>query len=480
MKKRIFALLLAGLLTTSLVSCISTKPRPDDPGLDESGSEDTISRSDTTDEIITVTWKDVNKTVYVTASTLTLTKVEDNTKTIKKTQMSELLCLKISSDAKRCIVEVDGVQYYASASALTDADLLGKNFTACTPKTMYADGSVNIRKYASSDGTYSPVIKTLASNDAVTVVATGGNWSKIKYDENNFYFIFSENLSETPVVDHDKVDYSSYFTACTPTLKMYVTASSSLTVRKNASVDSSALTWLAKDTEVTVIAQGTIDGTKWYKILVPDEIEEGQTQTYSEGYVTDKYLSESKGNVSMTLADMLVQYPAFVEKNPALTLYVSSDALNVRSTPAFPTEDDNIVATLQKKAQVKVVAVGNVEGTNWAMIETTDGKYCFVGYSKLTTDPEGKPIEVPLTFEELIAKYSFTDCADKTVSAKGTVNCYTAPENQATAVKTLKSGDRVTVLASGTVSYTEWYLFTVEGDSTYYFAGASLFENLAE
>jgi hypothetical protein len=247
----------------------------------------------------------------------------------------------------------------------------------------------------------------------------------------------------------------------------------------NASTESSALTWLSKDAEVTVVAQGTIEGIKWYKILVPDEIEEGQTQTYSVGYVTDKYLSETKGSVSMTLDDMLTQYPSFTKKETPVTLYVSADALNVRSTPSFPEANDNIVASLKKKATVKVVAVGNVEGTNWAMIETTDGQYCFVGYSKLTTDPEGTPMEVPLSFEELLTKYHFTECAEKTVYAKGTVKCNTSPTNQATAPKTLQSGDSVTVLATGTVSYAEWYLFQIEGDDNYYFAGASPFTDAA-
>ena len=475
MKKRILALLLAGLLTTSLVSCITTKPRPN-PGLNTGTEQDQTTEEPTTDPVVTVTWIDEDKTVYVTATSLTLTKVDDNATTIKVNQLTELHCIKVSSDAKRCIVEKDGVQYYAAAEKLTSADLLGKTFTACNPaKTMYASSSVNIRKYASDNGTVSPVIKTLATNDPVTVVAEGKNWSKIKYDENTYYFVYSEFLSDKQVVDYDKLPLDSYFTECNPTVKMYVTASSSLTVRVNASTESSALTWLSKDAEVTVVAQGTIEGIKWYKILVPDAIKEGETQTYSVGYVTDKYLSETKGSVSMTLDDMIAQYPSFTKKETPLSLYVSADALNVRSTPSFPEANDNIVATLQKKAAVKVVAVGSVEGTNWAMIETTDGQYCFVGYSKLTPDKDGTPMEVPLTFAELLAKYGFTECAEKTVYAKGAVKCNTSPTNQATAPKTLQSGDAVKVLATGTVSYAEWYLFQIEGDTNYYFAGASLF-----
>ena len=124
MKKRILALLLAGLLTTSLVSCITTKPRPDGPGLNTGTEDSQPTEEPTTDPVVTVTWIDEDKTVYVTATSLTLTKVDDNATTIKVNQLTELHCIKVSSDAKRCIVEKDGVQYYASAEKLTSADLL--------------------------------------------------------------------------------------------------------------------------------------------------------------------------------------------------------------------------------------------------------------------------------------------------------------------------------------------------------------------
>lgn len=477
MKKRILALLLAGLLTASMVSCITTKPRPDGPGLG-GGTEDQQTMDDTeTDPVVTVTWISTDKTVYVTPASTTLTKVDDSTATVKVNQLTELHCIKISSDAKRCIVERDGVQYYVSADKVTDEDLLGKSFTECAPKTMYAKKAVNVRKFASDNNAYSTVIKTLKINDSVTVVAEGTNWSKIKVDENTFYFVYAEFLSDTEVKDPDNEDFSAYFTDLNPTVKLYVTAPSSLTVRVNASTESSPLTYLVTNAEVTALAQGTIEGIKWYKILVPDDIKEGQTQTYSIGYATDKYLSETKGSVSMTLDEMIEQY-SFTKKETPQELYVSSDALFVRSTPAFPAANDNIVATLAKKDTVKVVAVGTVDDNNWAMIEL-DGKYCFVGYSKLTTDPNGTPMEVPLSFAELLSKYQFTECTEKTVYAKGTVKCNTSPTNQETAPKTLTAGNSVKVLATGTVSYVEWYLFQIEGDTNFYFAGASLFTDVA-
>jgi len=471
MKKRILALLLAGLLTTSLISCITTKPRPN-PGLNEGTETHQTMEDSETDSTVTVTWVEADKTVYVTSASITLTKTDGSNTSIKVNQLTELHCIKISSDAKRCIVEKDGVQYYASADNLTSEDLLGKTFTACNPsKTMYAKSAVNVRKYASDNGKYSSVIKTLAINDPVTVVAQGKNWSKIKYDEENYYFVYSEFLSDVIVEDPDNGNYSEYFTDCSPTLKMYVTATS-LNVRKKPNFNASIVANLAMNAEVTVLAQGTIDDTKWFMILVPDDIEEGQTQTYSIGYATAKYLSESKG----TLDDMLAQYPTFTKKTEPQTLYVSSDALFVRSTPSFPTANDNIVATLQKKQAVKVVATGAAENNNWAMIEL-DGKYCFVGYSMLTTDENGNPM--PLTFEELLAKYSFTECTEKTVYAKGTVKCNTSPSNQNEPSKSLQAGDAVKVLATGTVSYTDWYLFQIDGDNTFYFAGASLFTDTA-
>ena len=77
MKKRILALLLAGLLTASLASCINKTPRPD---LNGTGTEDEQTQEDTSTPppSTQITWIEDNTTVYVIASSVTLTNVDDN------------------------------------------------------------------------------------------------------------------------------------------------------------------------------------------------------------------------------------------------------------------------------------------------------------------------------------------------------------------------------------------------------------------
>ena len=145
------------------------------------------------------------------------------------------------------VVEYLGQQYYVLSDSLTNADLTGKNFTACADTTMYVttDG-LNIRKYASAQ---LESLGTLSANETVTVVATGNGWSKIKFTDKAgaeaFGFVKSEYLSATEYVDPNKIDYSSYFTACDPYKTMYVTADT-LTIRFNAHADSNEMgtSWL--------------------------------------------------------------------------------------------------------------------------------------------------------------------------------------------------------------------------------------------
>ena len=482
MKKRLLALLLAGLITATLVSCSTEREREDntkDPNGTE--AEQTRPTENETDPPITVTWTDVDEAVYVLANSLTLTSVDDGTATVKAAKLEKLHRVKVSN-TQRCIVEKDGKQYYASSKDLTTDDILGEGFTKLSKeKTMYAKSVVNIRSYASTADNGN-IVAGLKINDTVTVVATGDvgdlNWSKIKVTEEGktmYYFVSSKYLSDKQVADPNGTDYSQYFTPCKDTT-MYVVVEKSLVLRKNAHLDADDLAYLLPDAEVIVIATGTVDGMTWSKIKVANEVKPGDPQTYTIGYVNSAYLSPVPGGEEMTLDKMLILYPSFTKKDPAETMYVSAESLNVRSTPTFPASTDkgNIVAGLKKKDQVKVVATGTVADTRWAMIEYGEGVFYFVGLSYLTVDPDGNP--TPESVDELIAKYGFTKLeAAKTYYATGKVNCYTTPGTSGTVAKELKANDKVTVYAKGEKDGAEWYLFQIDGSAIYYFAGASLF-----
>ena len=110
--------------------------------------------------------------------------------------------------------------------------------------------------------------------------------------------------------------------------------------------------------------------------------------------------------------------------------------------------------------------------------EYGEGEYYFVSYKYLTTDPDGEA--APLTLDQLINLYpAFTKCAEKTVYAKGVVNCNTSPENQTEVAKKLAKGDAVTVVATGKVNYADWYIFKT-ADGSYFFAGQDLFSESAQ
>lgn len=482
MKKRLLALLLAGLITATLVSCSTERGREDDTkGPNGTEAEQTRPNENETDPPVTVTWTDVDEAVYVLADSLTLTSVDDGTATVKASKLEKLHRVKVSN-TQRCIVEKDGKHYYASSKELTTDDILGEGFTKLSKeKTMYASENANVRSYASTADSGN-IVSGLKINDSVTVVATGSvnktNWSKIKVTKDGetvYYFVATSCLSDKQVEDPDGTDYSKYFTSCADT-KMYVVVEQSLVMRKNPHFKSKDIAYLLPDAEVIVVATGTVDGMSWSKIKVANEVKPGDPQTYTIGYVNSAYLSPVPGGEEMTLDKMLILYPSFTKKDPAETMYVSAESLNVRSTPTFPASTDkgNIVAGLKKKDQVKVVATGTVDSTRWAMIEYGEGVFYFVGLSYLTVDPDGNP--TPESVDELIEKYGFTKLeAAKTYYAVGKVNCYATPGTSGTVAKELKASDKVTVYAKGEKDGAEWYLFQVDGSAVYYFAGASLF-----
>ncbi len=480
MKKRLLALLLAGLMTASLASCTTRSGKnPTPSGTEE---EQTVvntpnqgnNNNNNNNNNPTVTWTDVDETVYVTATNgMTLTGVEDGA-SLKVDMLDELHRVKVSNSS-RSIVEKDGKQYYADSAKLTAEDILGKGFTKFEKK-MYATTNLTIRAYAS---TKAPEKGGLELNEEVNVVAKGDvgdmNWSKIKID-GKYYFVSSKYLSEEKAKDPNKTDYSALFTDCTPVVK-YVTATT-LTLRKNANTSADALAYLKTDTEVTVIATGVVDGINWSKVKIADEVKPGDTPTYTIGYVGSAHLSPVKGGTELTLDDMLALYPAFEKKAPAQVMYVAADSLNARTSPEFPADNANLIInlSLKKKTQVTVVASGKVEDTAWAMIEYKDGektKYAFVSEKWLTTDPDGNMI---VTLDSLIEKYGMTKLeTSKTMYALQTVSCKTAPDNKANADKTLEANQKVTVYATVEKDGATWCLFQVEGSDVYYFAGETLF-----
>ena len=159
-------------------------------------------------------------------------------------------------------------------------------------------------------------------------------------------------------------------------------------------------------------------------------------------------------------------------------MYVATDALSVRSTPSL-TNEENIVGHLVKKAGVKVVASGNINGNNWCLIEYTEGVYCFVGASALTSNESGEPD--PLTLQQLLDKFTDYEAVteETTVYAKGKVNCYTTPGSADTAALVLKAGDEVKLVGVAKDGKDDLWCIIQTEDGICYFAGTSLFDETA-
>ncbi|MBQ8433001.1 MAG: hypothetical protein IJX28_08980 [Clostridia bacterium] len=477
MKKRLLALLLAGLLTASMASCISgSSGNNSTGGGTEPPQTPPAQTAGVTQPPITVTWQEVDDYVFVADVTLKL-RVDMTTVAGAVDVAGATKLHRVKTSTSWSVVEYNGTQYYASNESITTEDLTGESFTTCAPTVMYATSGVNIRKYASSSAPVSVTIgKGLQINDAVTVVATGEKWSKIEYVNEDktvsYYFVFSQYLSATKV-DGSGVDYSKFFTSCTETV-MYVNVDSVyLRLHPIKSDNSPVRDTLKLNDAVTVIGIGTGEYEGWSMVKYPDDVKEGDPQTYTNCYISNSCLTASQGGQEQTLESVLVLYPAF-SKMEAKTLYVlASTPLNARKTPVF--EGDNIGAILNPKAEVKVVASGVVDGSLCYIIEHDfgSGKYLFVKAKFLTPNASGEP--APLSLADLLKEYTdFTACTAQTVYATGKVNCYSAPASSDTVPATLAAGDQVTLVAKGSGSSSIWCIIQT-ADGICYFAGADFF-----
>ena len=485
MKNRILALLLAGLITASMVACTDTKRRDEGlgTGTEAIQTKDPNSQGNPNNPSA-VTWQDVNEPVYVISDKLTLTPVSGGT-SVTASLMNKLTRVKVGSNGQS-IVEKDGVQYTVLSKSLSNEDLTGEFYEKVSPaQTMYVTTEgLNIRTYASSQSFSKKVGDGLNLNDTVKVVAKGTKWYMIEHTDGKNYFVSAQYLSTTSIKDiNDLKNYPTFTDYTTGPVKMYVIASKSVNLRKAPHwqadlVDSKDVTALLRDAEVMVYADNDIDGGNWSKVVV-----QNKNGVNVVGFVNSRYLSVNKGGVAqVTLNDMLKDYPDFTQLEATQTLY-TMDSLNVRSTPEVINDEKggNLVSGYEKKGEaVKVVATGTSKGTFWALVEYEEGKFGFASYAFLTTDPSGNP--APASLEQLLATNpNFTALTTtKTVYAKdNTIACLTAPQLDWEDIeKKLGDGESVTVVATAEINYQTWYIYKT-ADGLYFFGVANWFSESA-
>ena len=492
MKNRLLALLLAGLLTASLASCVASGNQDGNGGTENQQQLTTAPDDENTGgNPSTTEWKDVNKKVYTFKKvTMRSTPSTSGVSVASIEAGVELKCTKTSTAWS--FVEYNGKQGYVSNASITDVNILGTDFETITEKVMYVnEEKINVRLYP-SDAAFSTKIDSYELNDEVTVIASNGTWYKIKYDDNGTvknYYISASLLSDTKVIDpNDMSQYEGLFTDLDTPATMYTTGN--VYFRKAPSKKASPVfseaskQTLVKGTKVTVLATGTVNGEKWSKVKVeflPEK--DGDPVIYKDGYVSSDYLSDTTGSEALTLNELLQMYPTFEAVNQTMYL-LAENSINVRSTPKFSeNEDSNIITVLSSGKdlediqQIKVVASGVYQDVNCCIIEFTKNEntvYGFITQKHLTSNSDGS---ISVSVNDFVLEYpNFTICQTETsITATKKANCYSTPEIAATAAKVLAAGDTVTLVAEETKSSQNvWYLIK-DAENNYYFVGMEFF-----
>ncbi len=506
MKKRILALLLAGILTASLVSCVGNGEQDPDgtEGIttdevttddeDESGyspEEDDLDEDDF--------WVEETATVYTHSTAYLRQEADGSSDSITTVPAASKLTRTKVSTTWSFVTYVDEMtktsyEGYISNNYVTKTDITGSDFELVTggTQTYYALDALNARKYPIA-AEYSTVMGSYDKDDEIKVVATNGAWLKVNYEtdedsgEDLYYYVSALYVSAekggAPLATNS---FESSFVEVTPAKIMYVSqAGYRLRSEPVISTTTVLYTFASAGIKVQVTKQGNVtdeDGEvmSWSYVtaFIPPK-QAGNPSTVIEGYIaTESLTEEHPGILNLTsLSEVLALYPTFVSITPK-TMYIVKNAnaendtiVNLRSTPEI--KSGNVISYVSTKkgavkpTEIKVVATNNAD---WYVIERTDTKgnisYAFITSdpASVTADPAGA---VKITLENLSALGGFQvlDQA-RSITATGVANAFSYPvkdPDSASPVMQLKAGDSATLVAVQTGTYPKWYAIDVNG-----------------
>ena len=480
-KRTLSLMILAGMLTVGLASCVV---RVNNEGTGEiptgtesiiidttdTTAESTISGVPSTDPTL-VNYTAVDDVVYVSAASASLKLASDVTQTKNLKQLTELH--RVGKSTNWCKVEYEGAEYYIQTKTITTDDLGERTFVALeTPETLYNMGTVNIRKFPSSDNNISSVLVTTGKDPiAITVLAQSQlkGWSKIQATiEGEVYTGFMSTKYLTTNASGEADDFDQHFEVLANRTQMYVSVGQ-VAVRERPYTDGEEKGVLKKNTEVTVVGKGNVEGMEWCAI----EFENDQYELMNY-FVASDCLSMVGGD----LDQLLEFYDELVKFDEPKTFYISVEKANLRTTPAIG--EDNYAGVLVKTKAVKAYAMGTFEqdgGSStmtWCLIEDGNGGYCFVSYSVLTSNSDGTPAPAVTDVNFLIEKYGFKKVTGEVTKKFKVDNSGIYGEPSTTGeCKKLAAGTEVKVIAEGetTTKYgtkNGWYI--VEYNGYYYFA----------
>ena len=491
MKKRILALLLAGLITASMASCVATGNQ-DEPGNDTEadqtlGNDTTTAPTEDETDPGDTEWTVVDETVF-TLNQVSLREEPDTSGTVVKALAKEIQLhrTKVSEDWSY-VETADGESGYVSNRYITAVNILGTDFTAVEggEKIMYATDVVNVRLYPSADDKISDKKGAYQKDDEVTVVATNGKWYRVKFKTESdgtvlYYYVNASYLAnEKGASSNDASQYESLFTALEIPEVKYTNAKVNVRTTPVAVDNDNLIVTLEKGAKVVVLKTGTVDGQGWsYVNAEVAPVKEGDPSTKVEGYVSSAYLTAEVAPESLTLDELIERYPSFTKLTK--TVYVVKEkSLKVRSTPEYLEDDSNYVDTLNALTKVEVVAQGKTDLT-WYIIKYVDEDskvtYRFTSASATytTTDSTG---EWKLTLENLTATYSDYVVLDEaiTITATAKANGYTKPETAKEAPFSVSAGATAKLVAKESkASGNVWYVIQAT-DGTLYFVPMQYF-----
>lgn len=479
-KKTITLAILAAVLSANLASCVTDRD-PKDTG--ESYTEDGSGALpiDPDNKAQDDEYQDVNLTVYAIYKS-TLDPVDGAGASVTVEIATELTVIAQSSTwYKVRYYDADAGQekiYFIARGRTTDEDLGEKSFVSCS-KTMYATGGLNVRYYPSSNNKYSKIVGTLAKGDAVTVIAesVSSNWCKVEYTDGNTKvkgFVWSGYLSTRS--DGSK-DYEDKFTTISDKT-VYVSVESMANLREepylpddNGEGGGSLVVGagVARGTQLTAIAEGTVDGVAWYQVWYKKD----ENSKSVKCYITKSSVSEVKPKDSYTVDELITEYRYTSLGDNGVTAYPYDTSINIRETPS---KSGKSLGSVYKTA-LTVYAYGKSSNgdATWCVIKTSDGIVGFASYDFLTLDPTGKTMSaIPLSLEHLVSVYGFTTLTKSTTGTAGSkgVNLWGTPDSEAV-LKTVASGTSVEIVATGKIGPDDAYIVKVDG--TYYFALKSAF-----
>lgn len=486
MKKRIVALLLAGLMSaTALVSCRvqgnnntgGTEPNQNPPTQTTPDPGSTVTPP-------TITWQDVDKSVFTVNEVTLRAEAGNNGQALAKiAKETELHCTKQSTSWYCVEYEKDGevLQGYVSKASVTEVNILGTDFVEVEggSKIMYANAkTINVRLYP-TDADFSTAVGSFKLNDEVTVLATNGTWYKVKYVKNGeekAYYVSASCLDSEMVTDaDDDSQYQDLFTEVNGEVGItkYIKVEGKVNFRKAPNTESTIIMSLSDGVMVTVLKTGTVNGAAWSYIVVKVASEkEGVPDEYKFGYISSDYLSDTTGD--MTLDDLLAHYPTFTKIEGGMMYYVLKETtITIRREPVFPAEGEasNSLSnpqsgkTPESIKAIKVLATGKIDDTMWFIVEYVkkegDKETLIRGFvggkaiEYLTTDANGNPT---VTLEDLIIKYpQFVKLeTPTTVVTNGITNCYGTPDTTGEVLAQLAAGIELKLVAQESGAYSTW------------------------